>query len=38
MKKKSADEELEDDIEEAFKVFDTNNDGWDIELSQFMLN
>ena len=38
MKKKSADEELEDDIEEAFKVFDTNNDGWDIVLSQFMLN
>ena len=27
MKKKSADDELEDDIEEAFKVFDTNNDG-----------
>ena len=27
MKKKSADEEIEDDIEEAFKVFDTNNDG-----------
>lgn len=27
MKKKSADEEIEDNIEEAFKVFDTNNDG-----------
>ena len=27
MKKKSADDELEDDIEEAFRVFDTNHDG-----------
>ena len=38
MKKKSADDELEDDIEEAFKVFDTNNDGWDIWVNLFLIN
>ena len=27
MKRKSADDELEDDIEEAFRVFDTKQDG-----------
>ena len=27
MKRKSADDELGDDIEEAFRVFDTNQDG-----------
>ena len=27
MKKKRADDEFNDDIEQAFKVFDTNNDG-----------
>ena len=27
MKKKSADDEFDDDIEQAFKVFDTKNDG-----------
>lgn len=28
MQKKSAEDEHSDDIEEAFKVFDTKNDGW----------
>ena len=31
MKRKSADDELEDDIEEAFRVFDTNQDGCETE-------
>lgn len=33
MKKKSADDELEDDIEEAFRVFDTNHDGLQTSLT-----
>ena len=31
MKKKGAEVELEDDIEEAFRVFDTNHDGLEVD-------